>query len=161
MIKIGKHLHKAYVCCNDCDDIAIQRDDVLCQAAKSVATLRMAAAKKAKCNNDCNHHQGGRLLCSAKSVPAFGTAAVELRSKRGKPFAIQVKQLLDSALVETPQHKLSIFVNLAFSSSSVVVQAAKRDSRVEARRFTWPLSRHQCLSSSSHPVLSQLQARRR
>ena len=41
-------------------------------------------------NDDCDHYQGGRLLCPAKSVPAFATAPVELRGKRGKPFTIQV-----------------------------------------------------------------------
>ena len=112
-----------------------------------------------KCNNDGNHHQGGRLLCSTKSIPAFGAAAVELRSKRGKPFAIQVVQLFGIAFLEL--HKSSSSINLAFLQfSNILLQAAERHSRVETRRFAWMCSWHQRrLSSSSYSVLSQLQAR--
>ena len=47
--------------------------------------------KMQKKNDECDHYQGGGVFCPAKSVSAFGPAAVELWRKRGKPFTIQVK----------------------------------------------------------------------
>ena len=59
-----------YVCHNDLDhynDIAVQGAGSLCPA-KNIATFSTAAKKiqqQAKCDNDCDHYQGGGLLCPA------------------------------------------------------------------------------------------------